>query len=94
MFAKLIPLSVHKSASIYSWGEAKLARVEVEVEVEDADLSRTALASLEVPAASCLGTIAPDLGHYQESSNEETSGVQGGAANAKKKKKRYEVWYV
>ena len=51
MFAKLIPLSVHKSASIYSEEKAKLARAEAE-KVEEADSSLTAaLASLGLPAA-------------------------------------------
>jgi hypothetical protein len=50
MFAKLIPLSVHKSASIYSEEKAKLARAEAQ-RVEEADSSLAAgLASLGLPA--------------------------------------------
>lgn len=49
MFGKLIPLSVHKSASIYSEEKAKLARAEAE-KVEEADSSLAAgLASLGLP---------------------------------------------
>ncbi|KAF8314043.1 BRO1-domain-containing protein, partial [Clavulina sp. PMI_390] len=50
MFGKLIPLSVHKSASIYSEEKAKLVRAEVE-KAEDADVAlASGLESLGLPA--------------------------------------------
>ncbi|KAG8909728.1 bck1-like resistance to osmotic shock [Tulasnella sp. 408] len=50
MFAKLIPLSVHASASAYSEEKAKLARGEVEkVEIADSE-ARSGLETLGLPA--------------------------------------------
>ncbi|KIO21862.1 hypothetical protein M407DRAFT_217522, partial [Tulasnella calospora MUT 4182] len=50
MFAKLIPLSVHESASVYSEEKAKLARGEVEkVDIADGE-ARAGLESLGLPA--------------------------------------------
>ncbi|KAG9018027.1 bck1-like resistance to osmotic shock [Tulasnella sp. 427] len=50
MFAKLIPLSVHESASVYSEEKAKLARGEAEkVEIADSE-ARSGLETLGLPA--------------------------------------------
>ncbi|KAG8923815.1 bck1-like resistance to osmotic shock [Tulasnella sp. 408] len=50
MFAKLIPFSVHESASVYSEQKAKLARGEVEkVEIADSE-ARSGLETLGLPA--------------------------------------------
>ncbi|KAG8950847.1 bck1-like resistance to osmotic shock [Tulasnella sp. 424] len=50
MFARLIPLSVHESASVYSEQKAKLARAEVEkVEIADSE-ALSGLESLGLPA--------------------------------------------
>lgn len=50
LFAKLIPLSVHESASVYSEEKAKLVRSEVEkAEIADSE-ARVALESMGLPA--------------------------------------------
>lgn len=50
IFAKLIPLSVHEAASVYSEEKAKLVRAEVEkAEVTDSE-ARAALESLGLPS--------------------------------------------
>lgn len=50
MFAKLIPLSVHEGASVYSEEKAKLVRAEAEkAEIADSD-ARAALDSMGLPA--------------------------------------------
>lgn len=51
LFAKLVPLSVHESASVYSEEKAKLVRAEVEkAEVADGE-ARAALESMGLPGS-------------------------------------------
>ncbi|WFD32260.1 bck1-like resistance to osmotic shock [Malassezia sp. CBS 17886] len=60
LFADLVPLSVHESASVYSEEKAQLVRAAAErVAVADEEL-RAALASLQLPSALRIyGTLAP-----------------------------------